>query len=107
MGEQRFVYAHGPRLRQRIQWPQQGATIARLVFTSAGDGHTAGASATGPWALFRLFDKAQVRTGGGADRLQVTFAVEGMRAAFAVYADSVVNPFVLPDLQQFRCQDKL
>ena len=61
----------------------------------------------GPWALFRLFDTAQVKPGRGADRLQVTFDIEGMHAAFAIYADSVVNPFVLPDLQQFRCQDKL
>lgn len=108
LGDQRLVYSHGPRLRQRLQWPPPGAPLARVSFTSAGaPGTTAAISESGPWALFRLLDKAKIEGAAGSNRYRVSFQAGGSSATFNLIADSVLNPFSLPDLQQFRCQDAL
>lgn len=108
LGDQRLVYSHGPRLRQRFRWPTSGTSIARISFAASGI-FAGGAekSQSGAWALFRLLDEARVDRGSGGDRLQVTFEAGGMSAEFTLIADSVVNPFSTRDLQEFRCQDSL
>jgi type VI secretion system protein ImpL len=108
VGEQSLVYQHGPRRPSQMKWPGQGGTAARIVFTPATDiGQTIAASKSGPWALFRLLDSAQILGSGGGDQFKVTFVVDGYQAVFQLRAGTVINPFSLPELQQFRCQDKL
>lgn len=107
VGDQRITYQHGPRRPTRIQWPPQGSG-ARITFTTADQiGQTLSASKAGPWAWLQLLDNAQVRRGGSPDRFRVLFDVKGYRAEFDVRADSVINPFFLPELEQFHCRDRL
>jgi type VI secretion system protein ImpL len=108
IGEQRIVYQHGPRRSQRVQWPPAQGTGARIVFTPAEQiGQTLTLAKSGPWALFQLLDEARVQRGGSVDRFQVSFAVRGYQADFMIRAESVANPFTLPELHEFRCLDRL
>jgi type VI secretion system protein ImpL len=42
-----------------------------------------------------------------ADRLQATFKASGRKASWEIRANSVVNPFMMKELQQFRCPGRL
>jgi type VI secretion system protein ImpL len=97
-------YAHGPQVLQSIQWPgQKGGLSARVQISPPGPSGSSGFSTEGPWALFRLFDKAKVEGLGAPEKFKVTFDVDGRAATFEVTASSVQNPFRLRELQDFRC----
>lgn len=101
-------YAHGPQERQSIQWPgSKGGVSARIQITPPAPSGTSGATADGPWALFRLFDKARVEGLGAPEKFKVVFDVEGRQASFEVTASSVQNPFRLRELSEFRCPSGL
>jgi type VI secretion system protein ImpL len=61
----------------------------------------------GPWAWFRMLDKANVEPTPQGERFKVSFDVDGRKAALELTANSVVNPFRRAVLEQFRCVDKL
>ena len=61
----------------------------------------------GPWAWFRMLDKATVEATPQGERYKVTFDVDGRKAGLELTANSVVNPFRRAVLEQFRCVDKL
>jgi type VI secretion system protein ImpL len=61
----------------------------------------------GPWAWFRMLDKASVEPTAQGERYKVTFDLDGRKAALELTASSVVNPFRRAVLEQFRCVDKL
>ncbi len=108
LGDQRLTYRHGPTRLQSMQWPPpSGASRARLVFTPLGGTQSSSISAEGPWALFRLLDKAKVGSTDMADRFKVTFDVQGQTAVFELRASSVANPFRPSALGGFRCLGKL
>jgi type VI protein secretion system component VasK len=52
-------------------------------------------------------DQSKVSVGSSPDRFEVGFAVDGFGAEFRIYAASTINPFFLPALTQFRCEDRL
>lgn len=61
----------------------------------------------GPWAWFRMLDKAAVEPTAQGERYKVTFDTDGRKAALELTASSVVNPFRRATLEQFKCVDKL
>jgi type VI secretion system protein ImpL len=61
----------------------------------------------GPWAWFRMLDKAAVEPTPQGERYKVTFDADGRKAGLELTANSVVNPFRRAVLEQFRCVDKL
>lgn len=108
LGNQRLTYQHGPRRPETMQWPPAQGSNAVLIFTPTGSvGQTIMTSRSGPWALFHLLDIARIERSGGGDRLIVSFDVQGYQATFALRAESVANPFSLPELEDFRCWDRL
>jgi type VI secretion system protein ImpL len=83
----------------------KGSGQVRLDVTPAsahGSLHT-----EGPWAWFRMLDKATVEPTAQGERYKVTFDADGRKAALELTASSVVNPFRRAVLEQFRCVDKL
>ena len=102
---QTLTYNHGPTRPVQMQWPGSGAGQARVTFTPQQPGSTV--SEDGPWAFFRLLDKASVSRGSLSDRFSVTFNAGGRSARFDVRANSVNNPFTMRELEQFRCPASL
>src|SRR6185312_4065100 len=88
------TYAHGPQRPTSVTWP--GPTrmnSARLVFDPPPSGGAGVLSATGPWALFRLFGMGNLQQAGSSDRYTLTFKVGDREASFEIRAGSVLNPF--------------
>jgi type VI secretion system protein ImpL len=103
---QRFTYRHGPTVVSNAQWPgPDGSTQTRIEFEELGGGRVSD-SADGPWAWFRILDKAKVSS-GSRDRLEVTFDINGRKAVYELRANSVVNPFLRQELESFRCPSSL
>jgi len=100
---QTLTYSHGPVRSTRFQWPGLQPDLGvRLTFQTLV-GKEIHQAAEGPWALFRILDRAQVKPTSVPDRFRITFSQEGHRARFELRAASAVNPFRLPELKRFRC----
>jgi Uncharacterized protein conserved in bacteria len=98
-------YAHGPTVPTAVTWPgADGMQTARLIITPA----TAGAlpvtyQASGPWAVFRLFDQGQLTEDGASARYTLQFGSGSDAASFTLEAGSIFNPFAPGALSSFRC----
>ncbi len=57
----------------------------------------------GPWAWFRMIDKATLEPSAQGERYKLTFDLEGRKAVYELTASSVINPFRRDALEQFRC----
>jgi type VI secretion system protein ImpL len=101
-------YAHGPQQPTPIQWPgPRGTSQVRLQIEPKRVGADSGLVFEGPWALFKLLDRAQIDAGPQPERFNVTFRVDNRRAVFEVVASSVQNPFKMRELEQFQCPGRL
>jgi type VI secretion system protein ImpL len=97
-------YAHGPQIPVAIQWPgPRGSTQVRVELLPPSDAGSSGMTASGPWALFRMFDRLQIESGAAPERFRATFNVNGRKATFEVTTSSVRSPFRLKELEEFSC----
>ena len=102
-------YAHGPQIPASVQWPgPRGSTQVRLQISPPGASGGSGMTTEGPWALFRMFDKAaRIEPGTSPEKFRATFDVDGRKAVFDVTTSSVRNPFTLRELRDFSCPSSL
>jgi type VI secretion system protein ImpL len=54
-----------------------------------------------------MLDAGRIMASDQPDRFDVTFQVGSRAATFGLRANTVVNPFTLPELGQFRCPPSL
>ncbi|MBS0447975.1 MAG: type VI secretion system membrane subunit TssM [Proteobacteria bacterium] len=100
-------YAHGPQIPTAVQWPgPRGSTQVRVEISPASP-NSSGMVSSGPWALFRLFERVRIDDGGAPERFRATFDIDGRKAIFEVTTSSVRNPFQLAELGQFSCPNAL
>jgi type VI secretion system protein ImpL len=101
-------YAHGPTVPQTIQWPgPRGSNQIRVQVSPPGTSGQSGLVFEGPWALYRMFDRAQIDAAGQPEKFRAVFSLDGRNIVFDVTTSSVQNPFRLADLQAFRCPSRL
>ncbi|MGK7862557.1 type VI secretion system membrane subunit TssM [Falsiroseomonas sp. E2-1-a4] len=82
-----------------MQWPARGGiTLTFDPPSSAGPLATDGA-----WAAMRLVSRGRLTTTRAADRLRLTVQHGDRRAEFELRASSIMHPFGLRELQDFRC----
>jgi type VI secretion system protein ImpL len=96
-----LVYEHGMARRTTMSWPGPQPQRSSVALTPAYPGEQNELSATGIWSLHRLIDKGAVLP--SADGMSVSFRIGGREASFIVSAGSVINPFSLGALSNFRC----
>ncbi|MGZ8213531.1 MAG: type VI secretion system membrane subunit TssM [Methylosarcina sp.] len=104
---QGLTYAHGPVRPVSMKWPgpnDSGQVRIQLLPPLQGN---SGLSKEGPWALFRVFDEAQMSKTSNPTTFIITFNIEGREAKFELTANSAINPFQLAELQSFRCLPNL
>jgi type VI secretion system protein ImpL len=95
---------HGPPRATQVTWPGPNRMQnVRLVFDPPSAGATGVISATGPWALFRLFGQGSLAQAGAAELYTLSFRQGERQAEFQIRAGSVLNPFAPGLLQEFRC----
>jgi type VI secretion system protein ImpL len=103
---QKTEYRHGPTRSVNAQWPgPSGSSQARIVFETK-DGAQAVLSDDGPWAWFRLLDQSKIET-TTPDRFLVTFKAGEREMRYEIRANSVINPFIMKELQAFQCPEVL
>ena len=101
-------YAHGPVLPMAVQWPgPKGSNQVRIQLTPPSSSGASGQVADGPWALFRVMEKAQLETTGIPEKFLVTFNVDNRRTRFEVTTNSVQSPLKVRELQEFSCPEGL
>jgi type VI secretion system protein ImpL len=105
---QQLSYSHGPVRATTINWPGPGGSgqVTMEVFPPPAGGRSA-ITLMGPWALFRLFDRARIEPTAQPEEFRVTFELSGRSAVYALTASSVLNPFRLPALHAFSCPERL
>ena len=101
-------YEHGPAVVSRVNWPSpKGGGQVRIQINPAAPSGRSAISEDGPWALFKMLDKAEIEPTSLPDRFLVTFQIEGRTATFDLRASSVFNPFRLQALERFECSERL
>ena len=103
LGGTTITYAHGPTRATQITWPAAGGQDARLVFDPPPASGSGAIQESGPWALFRLFDRGHLQQQGSADRYLLAFQLGERQASFEIRAGSVRNPLAPGTLAGFRC----
>jgi type VI secretion system protein ImpL len=104
LGDQQITYAHGPVRPVTVSWPGTPRIMsARLAFDPPPTTGAPVVQTSGPWALFRLFDKGTLRATGSADRYVLDFTLGDRQASFDIRAGSVLNPLAPGLLRDFRC----
>jgi type VI secretion system protein ImpL len=103
---QKFRYRHGPTRTTQATWPNPDSTgQVRIVFEDSS-GARVTISKEGPWAWFRMLDRSELKS-LSADRIRATFESRGRKATWEIRASSVVNPFMMQALHEFRCPGSL
>jgi type VI secretion system protein ImpL len=98
------TYAQGPPRSTQITWPGPNRMQnVRLVFDPPPAGGTGVLSASGPWAMFRLFDNGKLQQEGSAERFTLSFQLGERKVVYEIRAGSVLNPLAPGILQDFRC----
>ncbi len=104
---QSFEYNHGPSTPYHMNWPGPEQTgSARLTMTSS-DGQVKTLVMKGPWAFHRLLDAGHVRWEDNHPVGRVTFIIEEQKATLEIAADSMRNPFILPNVGSIFQQETL
>lgn len=104
---QELTYEHESQLPVSMKWPgpkDSGEVRVQMLPLIQGN---SGLSREGPWALFRVFDEAQITRTSDPTKFIITFDIQGRWAKFELNASSAINPFQLSDLQLFRCLPNL
>ncbi len=105
---QKVTYRHGPTRPYPLQWPgQQGYGRVQIMFSPPATGGRSGFTEEGPWAWFRILDRARIRATQDPERFTVTFRVDDRQARFKLRASSAFNPFGLKALGEFQCPQRL
>jgi type VI secretion system protein ImpL len=108
MDGQVLRYAHGPSVPQQMRWPgTRGTNQIRVQVSPSGASGASGLLFEGPWAIFRMFDRAQLQPSAQPERFRSTFFIDGRPVVFDVITSSVQNPFRLDALRSFRCPSRL
>lgn len=81
-----------------ITWPS--TRVASQVKLSAGGTPLV---FDGPWALFRMFDRFEIQPTAQPEKFGVMMTLDGRRVRLDVTSSSVLNPFRLREMTQFRC----
>lgn len=104
---QRFDASAGKEARP-LSWAPQGNPEAYVAFAPPTGGTTAPArlATEGPWALFRLMDKAEVQN-AGPQAIRATFRSGPHWATMLFQLPTPENPFSRGGLWSFRCPTSL
>jgi type VI secretion system protein ImpL len=107
LGTERLTYAHGPVLAKALTWPGAAeSSEVRIEMAPPAPGDSM-IRQEGPWAWFRVLDRANVAAGDRPEVFEVEFRLGERTALYELTARSAYNPFRFPELEQFTCPEAL
>ncbi len=98
---QQLVYDHRAARPTKMTWPGPGDGRVEVSVTPEIPGQQSRLSGAGIWGLFRMVRNSAALAQG--ESVDVTFQLGGRDASFTIQAASVLNPFSLRALAEFRC----
>ena len=101
-------YSFGPQITEYMEWPgpDQNAEV-RIEMSPPSSGGASMLRERGPWAWFRVLDKANITPSERPEHFQVEFRLGDRSATYELVARSAYNPFRFDELEQFRCPESL
>ncbi|WP_072795708.1 type VI secretion system membrane subunit TssM [Marinobacter antarcticus] len=102
-------FSHGPRQSIPLVWPNtlRDTVESRITLVPVQVNRSPRSiSESGPWALFRLLDKADI-TGVSSSALDVRFQVDDGEMRYRLHAASNTNPFTQQLLSGYRIPPSL
>ncbi|WP_432785994.1 hypothetical protein AAEX37_00102 [Oligella sp. MSHR50489EDL] len=97
-----LTYEHGPQVGVTVDWPGQRGSNQVSMSASSQQG-SSGLSTSGPWALNRLLDRANLRQGRSPEVTIATFSLGGHSVTLEFTAYSAKSPFRLNEMRTFTC----
>jgi type VI secretion system protein ImpL len=82
-----------------LQWPSKAA----VSLSFDGEPPTSAIVADGPWAAMRFVSRGRLQPTSVPDRMRLTMSSGARTAEFELRTGSIVHPFSLRDLAEFRC----
>jgi type VI secretion system protein ImpL len=82
-----------------LQWPATG----RLVLGFDGEPASSAWTQDGPWAALRFVMRGRLQATNVPDRMRLTVQQGRGTVEFELRASSIVHPFNMPELAEFRC----
>lgn len=104
MDGQLVEFSHGPRQSIPLVWPNtlRDSVESRITLVPVQVNRSPRSlSESGPWALFRLLDKAEI-TGVSSSSVDVKFQVDDGEMRYRLHAGSNTNPFTQQLLAGYR-----
>ncbi|GAA6172866.1 type VI secretion system membrane subunit TssM [Colwellia sp. KU-HH00111] len=98
----RFGYQFGRASNTKITWPTANPDLGVAYTFFRKDGSEAIIHENGPFALFRLLDKANIKKISN-NKIEVTLSAENYSAVYEIKAEHGANPLVFDLLSQFQC----
>ncbi len=89
---------------QTLAWPGPQPGSVTISFINA-QGKYFTTSEFGPWAWFRVLDKANVTSGRNTKTFELTFDLNGNAIKYVLTIAEAVNPFIPEIISNFRCQE--
>jgi type VI secretion system protein ImpL len=100
-------YAHGQSTAANFQWPGPNSNQGVILSFMTAAGKAATEMEEGPWAWLRVLEKSNLQRTSLGDVFRITFQIGGHTAIYELRANSVFNPFNLPELHRFRLSGSL
>ena len=89
-----------------LHWPNPGPSRASIEFIDNHGGHSV-QQTTGPWALFKLLDRAKIKPNADSTHYDVIFSQQQMAAKYRLTTSQKINPFMANIINRLRCPRQL
>ncbi len=101
---QQATFRHGDNKTMRYSWAQSNNPFVEINFKSI-NGKNSNAKYSGPWAWFKLLDKANLQQGDDVKSYSLIFDLDGNAARFNLATEQVINPFNPQLMNGFRAPE--
>src|SRR3990170_358604 len=103
---QKISFNNEDKKNYSLVWPGPQPGLVTISFVNT-QGKYFTASEFGPWAWFRILDKANVTSNNSTKLFELTFDLNGNAAKYTLSTTEPVNPFLSEIINNFRCPDQL
>ena len=103
---QKITFTNEDKKSLNLIWPGPQPGSVTITFVN-NQGKYLTTSEFGPWAWFRILDKANVTPNNNTKLFELTFDLNGNAAKYTLSTTEPVNPFIPEIINNFRCKDQL